>query len=250
MTRPPCTLIAGWLAAAAAGVMMFLLLDATPASAACGTITYEADPSHPFELPELGCDPAIPAVGTGIASTLALVATTLHALRLYRAGAAEEWLTGARRRPRDILDDLAQTKWAKEAYDSFLADSRDITAISANTRDVLRMNGSSGFTEKEISDVKRHLMETAHRIEDRETGEIVLRSFDADPEIADAWIRLRSGRPLPEDFILLEHELAELNYLREHPGCTYQEAHAAANETYHWESQVPLNIREDMESDW
>ncbi|MEU5764122.1 hypothetical protein, partial [Nocardia sp. NPDC047648] len=70
------------------------------------------------------------------------------------------------------------------------------------------------------------------------------------PEIADAWIRLRSGNALPEDHVLLEHELAELNYLRANPGVTYQDAHRVANESFNWQTQVPLNKREDFESGW
>ncbi|MEV8530073.1 hypothetical protein AB0451_39375, partial [Streptomyces sp. NPDC052000] len=162
----------------------------------------------------------------------------------------DEWLTGARRRPRDILDDPAQTRWAEGAYSDFLKNSRDIGAISSNTQDVVRGNGSKGFSEEEIAAVKKHVFDTEHPIEDYETGEVVTRKFDADAEIADAWIRLRSGNALPEDHILLEHEIAELTYLQEHPGATYQEAHRAANETYNWQNRVPLNRREDFEGEW
>jgi hypothetical protein len=162
----------------------------------------------------------------------------------------DEWLTGARRRPRDILDDPAQTKWAEDAYEDFRQNPRDIEAINNNSRNVERANGEKGFTESEISDIKNHLFETEHPIEDYETGEVVTRKFDADAEIADAWIRLRSGKALPEDHVLLEHELTELNYLREHPGATYQEAHRVANETYNWQSKVPLDKREDFEDEW
>ncbi|MFE9890083.1 hypothetical protein [Streptomyces scopuliridis] len=162
----------------------------------------------------------------------------------------DEWLTGARRRPRDLLDDPEQTKWAEAAYDDFRQDSRDIAAISRNTEDVSRANGTTGFTEEEISTIKKHVFDTEHPIEDYETGEIVTRKFDADAEIADAWIRLRSGNALPEDHVLLEHELAELSYLHTHPGATYQEAHRVANQNYNWQSMVPLNKREDFESEW
>ncbi|MGW8725240.1 hypothetical protein ACWGNF_04270 [Streptomyces sp. NPDC055808] len=163
---------------------------------------------------------------------------------------ADEWLTGARRRPRDILDDPAQTRWAENAYSDFLENSRDIGAISDNTAGVARGNGSTGFSEEEIAAVKKHIFDTEHPIEDYETGEVVTRKFDADAEIADAWIRLRSGNGLPEDHILLEHEVAELTYLRDHPGATYQEAHRVANETYNWQNKVPLNKREDFEGEW
>ncbi|MER5205071.1 putative T7SS-secreted protein [Streptomyces sp. NPDC002825] len=163
---------------------------------------------------------------------------------------SDEWLTGARRRPRDILDDPAQTRWAEDAYADFMRDSRDIDAISGHTQGLARDNGATGFSSEEIAAIKKHVFDTEHPIEDYETGKVVVRKFDADAEIADAWIRLRSGNSLPEDRLLLEHELAELTYLREHPGATYQEAHRVANETYNWQNSVPLNKREDFEGEW
>ncbi|MGW1974645.1 putative T7SS-secreted protein [Streptomyces sp. NPDC001889] len=162
----------------------------------------------------------------------------------------DEWVTGARRRPRDLLDDPLQTRWAEAAYANFLENPRDIDSISEFTSHVERDNGSTGFSRDEISSVKRHVFETEHPIIDSETGEVHVRKFDADAEIADAWIRLRSGRAVPEDYVLLEHELAELSYLRDRPGSTYQEAHAYANTKYHWDSLVPLYVREDWEGEW
>ncbi|MFF0217156.1 putative T7SS-secreted protein [Streptomyces vinaceus] len=162
----------------------------------------------------------------------------------------DEWLTGGRRRPRQLLDDPAQTRWAEEAYEDFMKSDQDIGAISGHTQGLARDNGSAGFTPEEIAAVKKHVFDTEHPIVDYETGGVVMRKFDADAEIADAWIRLRSGNALPEDRLLLEHELAELTYLRENPGATYQEAHRVANETYNWQNSGPLNKREDFEGEW
>ncbi|MFD7669153.1 WXG100 family type VII secretion target [Streptomyces sp. NPDC059788] len=167
-----------------------------------------------------------------------------------RLASQDEWITGARRRPRDLLDVDQQSKWADDAYENFRQDSRDIGAISKHSRDVTRGDGSKGFSEEEISSIKKHVFDTEHPIEDYETGQVVTRKFDADPEIADAWIRLRSGNALPEDHILLEHELAELKHLRENPGLTYQEAHRMTNELYNWEINLPVNKRQDFESEW
>ena len=36
--------------------------------------------------------------------------------------------------------------------------------------------------------------------------------FDPNPDMAEAWLRLRSGTHVPQDLLLLEHELAEHNY--------------------------------------
>ncbi|MEV7559205.1 WXG100 family type VII secretion target [Streptomyces sp. NPDC048331] len=163
---------------------------------------------------------------------------------------ADEWLTGGRRRPRQLLDDPAQTKWAEDAYADFMKSDRDIDSISGHTQGLARDNGSTGFTPEEIAAVKKHVFDTEHPIVDYETGGVVMRKFDADAEIADAWIRLRSGNGLPEDRLLLEHELAELTYLREHPGSTYQEAHRVANETHNWQESGPQDKREDIEGEW
>ncbi|MCX4963344.1 hypothetical protein OHA98_00650 [Streptomyces sp. NBC_00654] len=157
---------------------------------------------------------------------------------------ADEWLTGARRRPRDILDDPARTRWAEDAYADFMRDSRDIDAISIHTQGLARDNGATGFSSQEITAIKKHVFDTEHPIKDYETGKVVVRKFDADAEIADAWIRLRSGNSLPEDRLLLEHELAELAPSPENPGATYQEAHRVAIETHNWQDSVPLNKRE------
>ncbi|MEV1287926.1 hypothetical protein [Micromonospora sp. NPDC049679] len=49
---------------------------------------------------------------------------------------------------------------------------------------------------------------------------------------------------------LLEHELAESRYYRDHPGATYQEAHAAANEMSNWQRQIPDPTFEDFAEPW
>ncbi|GLX18404.1 WXG100 family type VII secretion target [Streptomyces lavendulae] len=211
--------------------------------------SFKQDPSEGLGrlLPEL-----IGTKGVGGAKAGAKVAMREGIEGATRTGLrqADEWLTGARRRPRDILDDPAQTRWAEEAYVDFMRDPRDIDAISGHTQGLARDNGTTGFTPEEIASVKKHVFDTEHPIEDYETGQVVVRKFDADAEIADAWIRLRSGNALPEDRLLLEHELAELTYLRENPGATYQEAHRVANEKFNWQNSVPLNKREDFESEW
>ena len=69
-------------------------------------------------------------------------------------------------------------------------------------------------------------------------GRITHRRYDACPDIAEAWLRLRSGHAQPEDIALLEHELAEAHYYDAHPGATYEEAHLAANAVSNWQNQI------------
>ena len=156
--------------------------------------------------------------------------------------------SGGSSRPRDLLDDPKQTAWARDAYEHFRGDSQDVDEVARSTQDFVREDGTVGFSSEEIADVKQHLFDTEHLIEDYETGEVVRRSFDPDADIADAWVRLRNGTPLPEDFVLLQHELRELTYLRDNPGATYQEAHRHANEQHNWQSQVPDATRENYEN--
>jgi hypothetical protein len=157
---------------------------------------------------------------------------------------------GARTRPRDLLDADGQRRWARDAYDSFLTDDRDIDTISRALAQVPRPDRTTGYSPGEIAAVKRHLMLEEHRIEHPGTGRIEVRRFDPDEDIADAWIRLRAGRPLPEDITLINHELAELRYLRDHPGATYRQAHTHANRLFDWQSNVPEPTREDFEAPW
>lgn len=164
-----------------------------------------------------------------------------------QAPADRHLASGGSSRPRDLLDDPKQTEWAREAYEHFRRDGQDIDDIARSTEGFVREDGEVGFSSEEIADIKKHLFDSEHLIEDYETGEVVRRAFDPDPDIADAWIRMRNGNPLPEDLVLLQHELRELTYLRDNPGVTYQEAHRHANELHNWQSQVPPATRENYE---
>nr|BFE75707.1 hypothetical protein GCM10020092_090080 [Actinoplanes digitatis] len=81
-------------------------------------------------------------------------------------------------------------------------------------------------------------------------GGVVHRRYDASPDIAEAWLRLRSGRVQPEDIVLLEHELAEVRYYDAHPGATYEEAHREANRVSDWQNRVPAPTYEDYLRSW
>ncbi|GDY75742.1 hypothetical protein SAV31267_052270 [Streptomyces avermitilis] len=76
-------------------------------------------------------------------------------------------------------------------------------------------------------------------------GDIVHARYDANPDMAEAWIRLRSGTHTESDLLLLEHELAEHRYYQAHPGSTYAEAHAAATKIADWASHMEPPRREN-----
>ncbi|WP_431886332.1 hypothetical protein [Micromonospora wenchangensis] len=154
--------------------------------------------------------------------------------------------SGASIRPRD---ELRAMEWADRAYDRFRADPGDVADIAANLATVARPGGTTGFTHAEIARVKQHLMVDEHVLRDYPDG-WVRRRFDADEDIAEAWIRLREGRPLEPDLVLLEHELAESGYLLVHPDATYPDAHAYAQSLFNWERVAPGRTGEDLDNSW
>jgi hypothetical protein len=141
-------------------------------------------------------------------------------------------------RPRSPIDFERQERWAGEAYDN-IRDNPDAEVIARN----------GGLTEAEAEQVRQHIFFEEHPLRDDEGG-IAHGRYDASPDMAEAWLRLRSGRQLPEDMALLEHELAESNYYRDHPGATYEQAHTAANQVSNWQNRVPEPTYEDYSEPW
>lgn len=148
-------------------------------------------------------------------------------------------------RPRD---DFAAFEWADDAYERFRGDDSDIHHMARVLADHPREDGSH-FSAEDIQQIKNHLFREEHPIRDYD-GEIVHRRYDADPDIAEAWIRVRSGRPDPADLVLLEHELAESNYYRDHPGALYQDAHAHANIDHNWAEVAAGRSGERYDTFW
>lgn len=163
------------------------------------------------------------------------------------AGSGGDEFTGGAIRPRDVY---FQESWARASYERFRADDSDIAEIAGHLAGVPRAGGRVGFTPDEIARLKQHLMRDEHLLRDYENGGHVRRRFDESADIAEAWIRLRSGRPLAEDIVLLEHELREAHYLGEHPDATYAEAHDHANERFNWQDNIPERTGERYDTLW
>ena len=153
--------------------------------------------------------------------------------------------TGGAIRPRD---DFAAFEWAEDAYERFRGDDRDIDDIARVLAQHPRADGSN-FSRDDIRRIKDHLFREEHPIRDYD-GDVVHRRYDADPGIAEAWIRLRSDRPDPADLVLLEHELTEANYYRDHPGSLYQDAHAHANIDHNWSEVAAGRSGERYDTLW
>ncbi|MBQ1009868.1 WXG100 family type VII secretion target [Micromonospora sp. M51] len=146
-------------------------------------------------------------------------------------------------RPRDLADYAEQDRWAEEAYEA-IRQQADADVIAGHVGDAPRLDGSRGFSQEEIEQIRRHVFFDAHPMDDY-AGGVIHQRYDPSPPMAEAWLRLRRGRPLPEDYALLEHELAELQYYRTHPQAAYREAHLAANQVSNWETFIPGPTYED-----
>ncbi|WP_125808009.1 hypothetical protein [Actinoplanes sp. ATCC 53533] len=155
---------------------------------------------------------------------------------------------GHSNRPWDAADYERQDRWANSAYDHIREDA-DADVIASHLHDVDRLDGSTGFSAEEIDRIRDHVFFEEHPLSDYDGG-VVYRRYDASPDMAEAWLRLRSGHAKPEDIALLEHESAEARYYDAHPGATYEEAHRAANEVSNWQNQIPAPTYEDYSRPW
>ncbi|HEX9338179.1 MAG TPA: hypothetical protein VF892_19935 [Pseudonocardiaceae bacterium] len=159
--------------------------------------------------------------------------------------------TGGSARPR--VDDTVRSyernnQWADDAYAN-IRDSDDVSTIASNLRDAPRLDGSTGFSRDEIQAIKNHVFFEEHPLEGDDGG-IVSSRFESNPDMAEAWLRLRSDNYQPADLTLLEHESAEHGYWQQNPGAVYWDAHAAANQAANWENSIPEPTNEDYNAPW
>ncbi len=112
---------------------------------------------------------------------------------------------------------------ADAAYNQIRANKNDIYIISKNT----------GIKSKNIQKVKEHLFFNKHLLDRYVNLGIpgVVKRFDSDLAIANAWKRLELGGFTKQDIQLLKHEVAEAWYMRKH-GPSYSKAHGAAHKRY------------------
>ena len=159
--------------------------------------------------------------------------------------------TGGSIRPRDDgsarADELAD-RWANKAYEA-IRSSNDVVKIADNLSSAPRLEGSERFTREEVQAIKNHVFFEEHPLTG-DYGDTISGRYDPSPDIAEAWLRLRSGNYKPQDLMLLEHEFAEHNYYVQHPGAIYPEAHAAANKIANWSDDIPSPGNEDYDKPW
>lgn len=130
--------------------------------------------------------------------------------------------SGGRIRPRPTSD-VRAWEWADDVYDALRADTGFVDDLARHNPDL---------TPAQLDQVRRHVFEEEHLLDSGPAR------FDADPDMSEAFLRLRNGEGTATDRLLLQHELAESDYLRAHPNATYREAHAHANGAANWEDAV------------
>lgn len=157
---------------------------------------------------------------------------------LDKGGTTEEW--------ERLKASNKQTggKWYRP-YDK--DDARDVAAAKAYRKisrrnDVKAIADNSGFSEKDIKQIKRHIFYNKH-----ETYE-GYKTLYPDYDMAVAWNRLYKGEQLERDILLLNHELLESTLEKEY-NLTISEAHAKASEKYDWATKLFDDLEEGMEKD-
>ena len=119
---------------------------------------------------------------------------------------------------------------AEKFYNAMISNGDiDVKAISKNT----------GFSYDDVLAIKSHVMIEEHLFKDG-----TVRKFDPDIDQALAWQRLMNNNARDTDILLLNHELRELNYIKEN-NCDYETAHAFSTEKYDWNTEIKKVIDKD-----
>jgi len=119
---------------------------------------------------------------------------------------------------------------AREAYEKYSREY-DVDLIAANT----------GFSKEEIMSIKRHIFFNKHRLYSK------YGFFEPDYDMAVAWKRLREGKTLSRDILLLQHELLESKVEKMY-NLSASEAHEIATREFDWATRV-LEETEGGEAD-
>jgi hypothetical protein len=118
-------------------------------------------------------------------------------------------------------------EWAEDVYRGLRSDPELVP-------DLVRTN--PGVDPADIERAVKHVLHDEHTLGGGMYGPEYRGRFDAGPDNAEAWLRLRDGRGTSADHVMLRHEIAEAAYVDSHPGAAYSEAHAHANSVANWEA--------------
>jgi hypothetical protein len=136
--------------------------------------------------------------------------------------------SGGRIRPRP-KSDLEVWDWADGVYDVLRTDPDFVSDLARHNPDL---------DPSDIERAMKHVLEDEQLLGGGIYGPEHVGRFDADPDMADAFLRLRNGQGTDVDRLLLQHEIAESAFMRDHPGAAYQTAHQHATGVADWEGAV------------
>ena len=111
-------------------------------------------------------------------------------------------------------------KFAKTEYGSIRKRKVDVKRIAKNT----------GYSEKQIEEIKKYLFVDKHDLDDGES-----RRFDPSFEIAQSWNRLMRGNAEKHDLTLIKHEIFEKELIGK--GLSQDEAHRLASKKFNYRKE-------------
>lgn len=111
-------------------------------------------------------------------------------------------------------------KFAETEYGSIRKRKVDIKRIAENT----------GYSEKQIEEIKNYLFIDKHDLDDGES-----RRFDPSFEIAQSWNRLMRGNAEKHDLTLIKHEIFEKELIGK--GLSQDEAHRLASKKFNYRKE-------------
>lgn len=97
--------------------------------------------------------------------------------------------------------------------------------------DVPKIAKATGYTEKEIQEIKDFIFITRHDL-----GGGKLEYFEPDFMMAESWRRLISGKPEKHDLTLLKHEIMEKKLMQQ--GYTQAEAHDKTSKIHNYDKEA------------
>lgn len=120
-----------------------------------------------------------------------------------------------------------------DSIEANLHSARYYAAVREMKNDVASIAKNTGWTEKAILEIKRHIFLETHNL-----GGPQPERFDPDYNMAVSWQRLIEGRKiLPQDIVLLKHEYLELTIMKVR-GLSYRDAHILANEKHNYAAAI------------
>ena len=156
--------------------------------------------------------------------------------RVYNSGSqkAIKVQSGAKNYVRDTRYDkfidkevIRRKKYAFRQYDA-IKNSNQILEQTKIFNNVQKYSEMKDFSKKDIEIAFNHVFNGLH---DLYEGRML---FTPDPEMADSWTRLISGKNVqPHDLVLLRHERMERDYML-HDKMDYDEAHEKTNKFYNY----------------